>query len=86
MTEKIRSNWPKEVTDTLESLMQKTSQGCGGCCHSDWIHFEGKWVIGICRQGMKLEFIQLAVDDKSYSLAGYQPALFCTAQNAGVGS
>ncbi|MBC3863196.1 hypothetical protein H8K32_13890 [Undibacterium jejuense] len=73
----------EEIDSALSKRMAETPFGCGGCGHAEWITQENKFAVGLCRKGIKLEHAQLTDENhKTWSLAGYTPALFCTAQNS----
>ncbi|MBX9900307.1 MAG: hypothetical protein K2Y28_05935 [Burkholderiaceae bacterium] len=82
---KIGSHFSLEIQEALHKKMEETPCGCGGCAHAEWINGDRKFVVGVCRLGIKLEHEQLSgADEKSWSLAGYTPALYCTAQNSEI--
>lgn len=77
-------HWPELAVTTFNKTMQQTPHGCGACCHAEWVFAAEKWTVGACRQAVKLDSAKVAVGDEFRSVGGYDPALYCTAQNAGV--
>lgn len=90
--ELIGEKFLPDIRGKLQKTMAKTPHGCGGCAHSEWVssdsRFLGFFAVGVCRQGIKLESIQATGDFEgmptSWLIAGYCPAVYCTAQNAGI--
>lgn len=84
-TSKIGSHFPLAIQEALNKKMGETPHGCGGCAHAEWVNDETKFVVGVCRVGIKLEHEQMSgADDKNWSMAGYTPSIYCTAQNVEI--
>lgn len=77
-------HWPELAVTLFNETMQETPHGCGACCHAEWIYGSRKWTVGTCRQSVKLDTASVVMSDELVTIAGYEPVILCTAQNAGV--
>lgn len=77
-------HWPEIAVTTLNTTMEQTPHGCGACGHAEWVHAGEKWTVGTCRQSVRLDPAKVPMGDELLTVAGNDPVIFCTAQNAGL--